>query len=146
MNAIDTNVLVYRLDRDEPVKQAQARKLLQRLSLETTPTILPWQVLGELMRQLRAWQDQGSITRNALVRYVGVFRKLFPLVMPTERVVDHALDLTARYSLSHWDSMLLAACKDAGVTVLFTEDMGATTTCDGMQLINPFAEKYPAAT
>ncbi len=51
MNAVDTNILIYRLDRHEPAKQAKARELLRRLSAETTPTILLWQVLGELMRQ-----------------------------------------------------------------------------------------------
>jgi predicted nucleic acid-binding protein len=139
MNAVDTNVLVYRLDRHNPTKQAKARELLRRLASESIPTVLLWQVLGELMRQLRYWQDEGEITREALVRYVAAFRKLFPLVTPTSRAVDHALDLTGQYSLSHWDSMLLGACKDAGATVLYTEDMGAPTTYDGIQLINPFA-------
>jgi predicted nucleic acid-binding protein len=57
MNAIDTNVLVYRPDRSDPVKQAKARELLRRLAADTEPTVLPWQVLGELIRQLRFWQD-----------------------------------------------------------------------------------------
>jgi len=64
MNAVDTNVLIYRLDRQEPAKQAQARELLRRLSSDPTPTLLLWQVLGELMRQLRSWQDQGRITQE----------------------------------------------------------------------------------
>ena len=139
MNAVDTNVLIYRLDRHEPTKQAKARELLRRLSSEATPSILLWQVLGELMRHLRYWQDQGEITRETLLRYVRAFRKLFPLVLPTSRAADHALDLTGRYTLSHWDSMLLGACKDANVTTLYTEDIGAPTTFDGIQLINPFA-------
>lgn len=63
MNAIDTNVLVYRLDRRESIKQAKARDLLRRLCSDPTPTLLLWQVLGELMRQLRSWQDQGRITQ-----------------------------------------------------------------------------------
>ena len=74
-----------------------------------------------------------------MVRYVGAFRRLLPLVVPTSRVADHALDLTVRYSLSHWDSMLLGACKDAGLTTLYREDMGAPTSYDRIQLINPFA-------
>ena len=90
------------------------------------------------MRHLRYWQDQGQVTRDALLRYVATFRKLFPLVMPTPQKVDHALDLTGRYSLSHWDSMLLGACKEARVTTLYTEDMGAPLTYNGIQLINPF--------
>ena len=138
MNAVDTNVLIYRLDRREPDKQTKARELLRRLSSDPAPTILLWQVLGELMRQLRSWQDQRQMTREALLRYVAAFRRLFPLVLPTPPVIDHALDLAGHYSLSHWDSMLLGACKEAGVTTLYTEDMGAPATFDGIQLINPF--------
>lgn len=138
MNAVDTNVLIYRLDRRDPVKQRKARSLLRQLALDTTPTVLLWQVLGELVRQLRYWQDQGKLTRHGLLRYVAAFRKLYPLVMPTAEVLDRALDLAGRYCLSHWDSMLLGACQEAGVTRLYTEDMGAPTTYDGVELVNPF--------
>ena len=62
---------------------------------------------------------------------------MLPLAMPTPRVADHALNLAA-YSLSHWDSMLLGACKEASVTTLYTEDMGSPTAYDGIKLVNPF--------
>lgn len=62
----------------------------------------------------------------------------FPFVMPTPNVLDRALDLSNRFSLSHWDSMLLGACIEARVDTLYTEDMGAPTTIDSVQLINPF--------
>ncbi len=139
MNALDTNVLVYRLDGREPQKQAKARQLLRQLTSDPAPTILPWQVLGELMRQLRHWQDQDVITRDGLLRYVAAIRGMFPLVMPTPQVIDHAVELTGHYSLSHWDSMLLGACKAAAVTTLYTEDMGAPTCIAGIRLVNPFA-------
>jgi predicted nucleic acid-binding protein len=138
MNALDTNVFIYRLDRHDPVKQAKARALLRRLRAASAPTVLVWQVLGELVRQLRSWQDQGRLTRPKLLRYAAAVRKEFPLTMPTPAVLDEALDLAGRYSLSHWDSMLLGACKVAGVTTLYTEDMGAPIRYDGIQLINPF--------
>ena len=138
MNAIDTNVLIYRLDRTEPVKQAKARELLRHLSSDPTPTLLLWQVLGELMRQLRYWQDQGQMAREASLRYIATFRKLLPLVMPTPQVADRALDLAGRFSLSHWDSMLLAACLEANVDTLYTEDMGAPRQIDSIRLVNPF--------
>ena len=136
MNAVDTNVLIYRLDQLEPIKQAQARELLRILIFDPTPTVLLWQVLGEMLRQLRYWQDQ--ITRAAVVRYTTAFRRMFPVVMPTENVADVALELSGKYSLSHWDSMLLGACQVAGVTALYTEDMGAPRTIASIQLINPF--------
>jgi len=139
MIAVDTNVLIYRLDRSEPKKQKQARSLLQKLVSDPELSIIPWQVLCELVRQLRYWQDQKQLTRNAVLRYVGAFCRLFPVVTPTIAVMDHALALSARYSLSHWDSVLLGACKEISVTTLYTEDMGSPCTFDGIQLINPFA-------
>lgn len=90
------------------------------------------------MRQLRSWQDKGKISREGLLRYVASVRRLFPLIVPAARTIDHALDFTGRYSLSHWDSMLLGACKDAGIDTLYTEDMGAPTTYGGVRLLNPF--------
>lgn len=33
--------------------------------------------------------------------------------------------------------MILGACKDAGVSTLYTEDMGSPAIYDGIQLVNP---------
>ena len=40
MNAVDTNVYVYALDADEPVKQAKALELFEGLVLEAAGTVL----------------------------------------------------------------------------------------------------------
>jgi len=53
MNAVDTNILLYSVDRNEPAKQLIAQQLLQQLHAATEPTLLLWQVLGELAQQLR---------------------------------------------------------------------------------------------
>jgi predicted nucleic acid-binding protein len=138
MNAVDTNVLIYRLEKHDPVKRAKARALLRTLRASPGTALLLWQVAGELLRYLRGKQDQGLITRPQLVRYIQFLRRFFPLALPTEQVLDRALDLTGRYSLSHWDSMLLGACLEANVDTLYTEDMGAPTSYDTIQLVNPF--------
>jgi predicted nucleic acid-binding protein len=65
-------------------------------------------------------------------------RGFFPLEMPSPQVLDAALAISGRHSLSHWDSMILGACQEAGVTTLYTEDMGAPISYDGIQLVNPF--------
>ncbi len=139
MNAVDTNVLVYRLDHRDEVKRAKACALLQRLAAGEAAPVLLWQVLAELIGQLRRWERKGEISRKALLQYIGVFRRIFTLTLPSAAVIDVALDLSGRYSLSHWDSMLLGACTQAGVTTLYTEDMGAPVSYDGIQLVNPFA-------
>ena len=138
MNAVDTNVLIYSVDRNDPVKQIKAQQLLQQFRVGVEPTFLLWQVLGETAQQFRRWEDQRRLTHAEFVQHVRSFRYLFPLVLPTADVFDHALDLSERYSLSHWDSMVLGACQAVGVTSFYTEDMGAPRVIDGIQLVNPF--------
>jgi predicted nucleic acid-binding protein len=97
--------------------------------------VLLWQVLAQ---QLRRWRDQGKLTSTEFSQHIVAFRHLFPLMLPTAEVFDSALSLAERFSLSHWDSMLLSACHAAGASRLYTEDMGAPRTVDGIELINPF--------
>ena len=139
MNAVDTNVFVYALDVDEPTKQAKAQELFQRLALVSSSTVLPWQVAGELLSNLRKRESAGRITADEVEAHFRNFLAMFPLMIPNVRVFSIYFDLRARFRLSHWDSMLLAACKEAGVTTLFSEDMDAGTDYDGLIIINPFA-------
>jgi predicted nucleic acid-binding protein len=138
MNAVDTNVLLYSVDRNEPAKQLIAQRLLQQLHSATEPTLLLWQVLGELAQQLRRWRDQGKLTPDDYSQHIKAFRHLFPLTLPTAEVFDSAVSFAERFSLSHWDSMILGACHAAGATRLYTEDMGASRNIGGIELINPF--------
>ncbi len=101
-------------------------------------TVLLWQVLGELAQQLRRWRDQGKLTPTEFSQHIQVFRHLFPLVLPTSEAFDHAISLAERYSVSHWDSMILGASRAAGATWLYTEDIGAPRNIDGIDLSNPF--------
>jgi predicted nucleic acid-binding protein len=64
---------------------------------------------------------------------------MFPLSLPGPQVFARCFSLHSCFSLSHWDAMLLAACKEAGVTTLYSEDMDAGTNYDGLTIVNPFA-------
>ena len=139
MNAVDTNVLVYFVDRDEPVKRAAAVEVLDRLVNEAVETVLLWQVAAEFLSCLRRWENQGRIGRQEVVENLARVRSMVRCVLPTERIFDKSLDLSSRYSLSHWDGMLLAACIDANVSTLYSEVLGDGKTYDSVTVINPFA-------
>src|SRR5438105_884905 len=139
MNAVDTNVFVYSLDVHEPAKQAKAKALLAGLIGAQPGTVLLWQVAGELLSVLRNWETTGRVSRsNAEANFRDVFA-MFPLSLPVPQLFGRYFDLHSRFSLSHWDAMLLAACKEAGVTTLYSEDMDSGTDYDGLSIINPFA-------
>ena len=139
MNAVDTNVLVYSVDYDEPDKQAKAIALLDQLTQPPIETLLLWQVAGEYLSCLRRWQSLGRVTPAEVEQYLNRALAMFPLVLPKRSMLGLSLDLHSRYSLSHWDSMLLAACIEAGVETLYSEDLGAGTSYDTVTVINPFA-------
>jgi predicted nucleic acid-binding protein len=139
MNAVDTNVLVYFVDVQEPVKQAVAISLLQSLGRSNKRVVLPWQVGGEFLCCLRRWENAGRIKRNDTQRHLSQLESMFTFVFPTQTILASSLQLSSRYQLSHWDSMLLAACIDAGIDTLYSEDLSAGMTYDSVTVINPFA-------
>lgn len=138
MNAFDANVLLYAVDRFDLEKQRQAVDLLERLVTEDTPPVLPWQVACEYLAGLRRRQDAGAIPSDEVDRLFYAVMTTYPLVCPTVRVLQNSRALFERYSLSHWDSLLLAACIDAGVDTLYSEDMSDGMTYDSVTVINPF--------
>ena len=60
-------------------------------------------------------------------------------VEPQAPMIDIAVGLLGRYSLSFWDSMIVAACLHAGVERLYTEDFSAYPRIDTLEIVNPFA-------
>ena len=139
MNAVDTNVFVYAFDADETVKRPKAEELLDGLAQQSGQTVLLWQVAGEFLNCLRKWESSGRMSAADVEAHFRDVIAMFSLRLPTAACFATSFDLRSRYSLFHWDSMLLAACKEAGVDVLFTEDLSAGTDYDGVKIINPFA-------
>jgi predicted nucleic acid-binding protein len=139
MNAIDTNVLIYSLDSNDIEKQATATAFLSALNRSEIPTIIPWQIASELLNYLRRAQRKNVIAASDVMTTIRNFTSSFPLVVPGPETIDHYERLFDQYSLSHWDAMLLAACRDAGVTTLYSEDLAAGTDYGGVVVVNPFA-------
>lgn len=101
MNAVDTNVLLYSIDANEPTKRLQAQQFLRQLHAGAEPAVLLWQVLGETAQQLRRWRDQGKLTPAEFTQHLQAFRHPFPLVLPTPDAFDEAMKLSERFTLSH---------------------------------------------
>ena len=108
MNAIDTNVLFYSLDADEVVKQRQAVGLIGQLTA-AGDTVLLWQVACEFLGLLPRQQNLGRMTAQEVEENYADITLLFPLALPTPLVLERTFEITREFSLSHWDSLLLAA-------------------------------------
>jgi predicted nucleic acid-binding protein len=132
MNAVDTNILIYVNDPRDPVKQGKASSLV----LSLTDGVLLWQVACEYLAASRKLESLGY-DRVQAYQYIRDLQQVWYTVLPTWSVIDRAENLMSRFRLSHWDSMILAACLEANVQTLYTEDLGYASI-DGLGIVNPF--------
>lgn len=139
MNAIDTNVFIYTFDPADLAKQARARQLVLDLVSKPHESVLLWQVAVEFLAFLRKAQGKGLLNPEEVKARFQEVLQLFALKLPTAQVFERSFGLHERYSLSHWDSLLVAACQEAGVTRLYSEDMQHGADYDGVTVANPFA-------
>ena len=138
MIAIDTNVFVYSFDASEPDKQRKAREFLQRNFSSSEEAIVPWQVAAELLARFRRWEALGVMGHTDVIGHFDEFLRVWPLAFPTAGILHSSFALHDRYSLSHWDSMLVAACLEAGARRLYSEDMQHGANYNGLEIVNPF--------
>ena len=136
MIAVDTNILVYAVDANDEHRGPKALALLK--DLESQETVLLWQVVCEFGAALLRKKPKSDILID-IPKVLSAWLDIFPLARPSRPVVDTAWKLIDKYQLSYWDSLLIAACLDAGVTRLYTEDMQSQPTIEGVALVNPFA-------
>jgi predicted nucleic acid-binding protein len=133
MNAVDTNVLVYAYDETSPIKQGRARALLATLD----SGVLLWQVACEFVAASRKCLAPGS-DPAVIWNRLAELREAFALVLPTDSVLDRARTLQLAGRVSFWDAVLYAACVDARVGRLYSEDLPGGAVA-GLEILNPFA-------
>jgi predicted nucleic acid-binding protein len=132
MNALGTNILIYVNDPRDFTKQSTAAALVSTL----TDGVLIWQVACEYLAASRKLEPLGYNKEQAY-QYIRDLQQVWYTALPTWAVIDCAEDLISRFSLSYWDSMIVAACLEANVKILYTEDFGYSDI-DGLKIINPF--------
>jgi len=133
MIAVDTNVLIYACDQSESRRQSIALDLIA----SSKEGVLLWQVACEFLAASRKLSKQGFTSTQAWNRLVE-FQDLLPLVLPSAANLTHARELHTQRGVSLWDALILAACLDAGVDVLYSEDVPALETLETLRVINPF--------
>jgi predicted nucleic acid-binding protein len=129
----DTNVLIYADDKDAPAKQRKALDLIVE-HRRTRSGVVSLQVLQEYFV---------TVTRKLRVDAAIARRKVellseFDVASPEVRDILAAIDLHRLHGFSFWDALILRAAKQAGCSVLFSEDMQDTREIDGVRIVNPF--------
>ena len=104
--------------------------------------VLLWQVACEYISASRKLEPFGYSKEKAW-QDIHKLRKLWVTQLPTWEMFERTEHLLALYSLSSWDALIVAACLEAGVTRLYSEDFDASSQAEGLEILNPFADPEP---
>ena len=131
----DTNVLVYGYDLDAPAKRLIAKSLIEAAWQQAGRTAISVQVLQEFhVNFVRQGHTPSEV--NTLLEDFTVW----PVIDNTLALFRLGISLQARWQLSLWDAMILAAAKLSGARELITEDFSHGQNYGGLRAINPFRE------
>ncbi len=129
----DTNILIYTDDHGSPNKQTAALNLIERCR-RRGDGVVSTQILQEYYAvATRKLSVPSQIAR----RKVQLFAR-FQVVKIDVPDILAAIDLQRLHNFSFWDALVLHCAREAGCTVLYTEDLHNGSNIDGLQITNPF--------
>lgn len=138
MTAFDTNILIYSCDQSDPIRKERAFQVLTAAD----DGVILWQVAVEFIAASRKLSPQGFTARQAWAR-LREFRSVFPLILPSSNALDRAEILHRDHGLSFWDSAVIGACLDHGITTLYSADLPGKSFGPTLRVVNPFLANGP---
>ena len=133
MYFLDTNILLYagsQAAADHEKKQA-AIALIRGGEFA-----LSAQVLQEFVVNAVGKKELG-LTEENVARTLESLRAVRVLPI-THELVETAWALRKRFRISYWDAAIIAAAKERGCDMVYSEDLNHGQVYDGVKVINPF--------
>ena len=132
---VDTNLFVYAHDESAGRKREIARDLICEL-WEAHSGYASVQVMQELFVDLTRKVPKPLSEREAAALIEDL--SAWTVHSPGVRDVLYAIELHERMEVSFWDAMILTSANSLGCRVLYSEDLSAGQTYDGVLVVNPF--------
>jgi predicted nucleic acid-binding protein len=139
--SLDANILFYAIDRDAGERHRRAIEVMRRVALDVD-CLLTVQALAEFFA---ATTRKGKMAATEAAAQVEDWLTLFPVAAATPTSLRRALRVMQHHRLDFWDAMLWAAAREAGVTLLLSEDLQDGQVIEGVRFSNPFAKDDPLA-
>ena len=136
--SLDTNILVYAMDRDAGERHALASEIVDRAV--DSDCVLTLQSLCEFYA---AVTGKGKMPRKEAEAQINDWLELFPVASATPKSLVKALKAVIEHGFSFRDALIWAVVAEAGVALLLSEDFQHTRVLEGVQFCNPFVMDDP---
>ncbi|MCY3973848.1 MAG: PIN domain-containing protein [Candidatus Dadabacteria bacterium] len=131
---LDTNVVIYIVDTDNPEKTAKAEQLV-RSGTDYGDCCISRQVIQETLNVATKKFSYSPEEAGHLLE-----RTLLPLYQETSApsLYRRGLDIQFRYNYGFYDSVIIAAALELGCKTLYSEDMQHGQKIERLTIENPF--------
>ena len=131
--AIDSNVLLYAVDRDNADKRQIAHDIVVRG--RALDAVVSSQTLGEFLAVVRRKHPTHF---GGAVQLAEHWSLVFQIAWTGPDHMIAGAKLAAKHRLQFWDSVILEVARERGARVLLTEDMQDGATIGDVAILNPF--------
>ncbi len=135
----DTNILLYAYDTDAGQKRLKASALVSAALKNPERFAISVQVLQEFFVNFTR-REQSDEAAATLMDDFSVWK----IIANTHELFLSGLQTRARWQLSLWDAMIIAAATQARTPILYSEDLDHGQHYGSVQVINPFREETAA--
>lgn len=136
MNAnyfLDTNIVAYAFDHESPQKQNRALELIE----DQAPWLVSWQVVQEFSN-VALHRFKSPLNVRALQRFSELLLWPHCTVFPSASIHARALEIHQDSQYRIYDSLIVAAAIESGVTTLYSEDLQHGRHFGSLLIVNPF--------
>jgi predicted nucleic acid-binding protein len=129
---IDTNIWIYALsDGQDTLKTQRARALLRRERHIVVSTQVINEITNTLLRKF-------NVAEDIIRRLIHTVYRKYEVLTFTEDLLLQASHLRTAYSLSFWDSTIIASALESRARILYSEDLhDGLIVHEQLSIINP---------
>lgn len=137
---IDTNLLIYLYDQNDPGKQARSRLVLDKLQ-GIGAGRLSVQSLSEFAN-IASKKLSPTVSLSDVMEIVRMFASVFPVCYVTPAIVADAVRGVRDYQMSLYDAQIWSCARFNQIPIVFSEDFQNGQAIEGIRFVDPFVEDF----
>ncbi len=128
--SLHSNISLYLIDKSSNQKKLQVEGFLSSNFLISTQVIA--ENVSVCLKKIKIDKKEAFAFASALIRR-------FKVVVITPEILTESFDISLKYQLSSWDSIIIATALHYECTVLYSEDMQDGLVIENqLKIVNPF--------
>ncbi len=142
MNAeffLDSNILLYCFDKDEPRKKKIAEMLVDQ-AISHGKGVISYQVCQEFCNVL-IHKAKHDFPLEKLTAYLDAVIFGLIRVYPSPKLYREALRIYEHTQYRFYDSLIVAAALESGAPILYSEDLQHDRQIGHLRIVNPFVQQ-----